>query len=574
MYVKLNIMAEGGDVHHESRTKWPISADDYELEEVIGRGATALVQAATVKKTKERVAVKRINLDRCNTSLEELLKEIQVMSQCQNENVVRFYTSFVVGEELWLIMKLLDGGSLLDVIRYTMQRGNCRNGVLDEVAIATVLREVIKGLDYFHSYGHIHRDIKAGNILLGTDGSVQIADFGVSAFIASGGDITRDKQRHTFVGTPCWMAPEVMEQQPTGYDTKADIWSFGILAIELATGTAPYHKYPPMKVLIMTLQNEPPTLEVCAEDRDQYKQYSKTFNKMIEQCLQKNPADRPTAKQLLKHDFFKKAKDRSYIAKHLALKFQDRKKMEEKTNNRRKPTSVRAVRLSDSGEWKFSSGSDDETTSGNETTSGEDAAQKLKQLENQTVKNMDDLIEKNDSIDKLTHSSNESTTQAIVNDVTAGIKELSTENNQVLKFTLRIRIAIDETIFHIDKNRGSRHLENENKIVFLIDLILIIDLKDYRNFPKIKFRNSQGDLHDIKFEFNKITETVPDVVSEMVSAHLIDERDAQSVTATMSQLVENPSLATATFALASHVDPNQPPDDKLLIGFAQLSLNT
>lgn len=514
-------MAEGGDLHHESRAKWPISADEYELEEVIGRGATALVQAASVKKTKERVAVKRINLDRCNTSLEELLKEIQVMSQCQHENVVRFYTSFVVGEELWLIMRLLDGGSLLDVIRYTMQRGNCRNGVLDEVAIATVLREVAKGLEYFHSNGHIHRDIKAGNILLGTDGSVQIADFGVSAFIASGGDITRDKQRHTFVGTPCWMAPEVMEQQPTGYDTKADIWSFGILAIELATGTAPYHKYPPMKVLIMTLQNEPPTLDICAEDRDQYKQYSKIFNKMIEQCLQKNPADRPTAKQLLKHDFFKKAKDRSYIAKHLALKWQDRKKMEEKTVNRRKPN-ARVVRVSDSGEWKFSSGSDDEGTSGNE--GNDDAANKLKQLENQTIKNMGDLIEKNDQVIKNQTSNETSTGQ--INEVTNSVQESSSvDNTELLKLTLRIR-------------------------------------------------NSQGDLHDIKFDFNKANETVPDVVSEMVSAKLIDDRDAQAVTSTMTKLVENPSLAAATFALKSFVEASQPPDDKLLIGFAQLSLNT
>ena len=122
---------------------------------------------------------------------------------------------------------------------------------------------------------------------------------------------------------------------------------------------------------------------------------------MIEQCLQKNPADRPTAKQLLKHDFFKKAKDRSYIAKHLALKFQDRKKMDEKTINRRKPQSMRAVRLSDSGEWKFSSGSDDEATSGNEASiTGEDAANKLKHVENLTIKNIGDLTDKTESTTK------------------------------------------------------------------------------------------------------------------------------------------------------------------------------
>ncbi|OIT04036.1 PREDICTED: serine/threonine-protein kinase BLUS1-like isoform X1 [Nicotiana attenuata] len=273
---------------------YTVNPEDYKLLEEVGYGASATVYRAIYVPLNEVVAVKCLDLDRCNSNLDDIRKEAQIMSLIGHPNLIKAFCSFVVDHYLWVVMPFMAEGSCLHLMKIAYPDG------FEEAVIGSILKETLKALEYLHLHGHIHRDVKAGNILLDTNGVVKLADFGVSACMFDRGD--RQHSRNTFTGTPCWMAPEVL-QPGTGYDYKADIWSLGITALELAHGHAPFSKYPPMKVLLMTINSAPPGLDY---DRD--KKFSKSFKEMVAMCLVKDQTKRPTAEKLLRHSFFKNVK--------------------------------------------------------------------------------------------------------------------------------------------------------------------------------------------------------------------------------------------------------------------------
>lgn len=259
----------------------------YEKRECIGRGSFGEVYKGVDVSTGKDVAIKLVDLERADEEIDVIQREIKVMSQISNPYVVQYYASLMRDSTLWIVMEYMSAGSLKELLDDV--------GPFPDDAIATVLKALCKGLDYVHKGSKLHRDIKAANILVSEHGDVKLADFGVA------GQMTMTvRQRNTFVGSPFWMAPEVIQESL--YDEKADIWSLGITAFELATGYPPYATAHPYRALMLIPKNDPPRLD---------DKHSRSLRDFVAACLQKDPLDRPSAEHLLTHPFLRKARPTS-----------------------------------------------------------------------------------------------------------------------------------------------------------------------------------------------------------------------------------------------------------------------
>lgn len=249
----------------------------------IGEGSTGTVCIAVERSSGRQVAVKKMDL-RKQQRRELLFNEVVIMRDYHHPNIVEMYDSFLVQDELWVVMEFLEGGALTDIVTHAR---------MDEQQIATVCRQCLRALAYLHTQGVIHRDIKSDSILLAADGRVKLSDFGFCAQVSQ-----ELPKRKSLVGTPYWMSPEVISRLP--YGPEVDIWSLGIMVIEMVDGEPPFFNEPPLQAMRRIRDMPPPKLKNTHK-------VSPRLQGFLERMLVRDPAQRATAAELLQHPFLRQA---------------------------------------------------------------------------------------------------------------------------------------------------------------------------------------------------------------------------------------------------------------------------
>eukprot|EP00041_Stephanoeca_diplocostata_P025032 m.647185 g.647185 ORF g.647185 m.647185 type:complete len:868 (+) comp22655_c0_seq1:158-2761(+) len=258
---------------------WKITGD-------LGEGSFGMVHKVENSSTKELAAAKIIPVQH-DDDLEDFVVEVDILMELKHPGIIGLCGAWLWSNKLWVVLELCEGGAIDDILE-EIESG------LSENFIKCIANQMLSGLKHLHENNVIHRDLKAGNVLLKADGSIKITDFGVSALLKKSG-----QKRDTFIGTPYWMAPEVVlceNSKDKPYDSLADVWSFGITLIELAERSPPWHDMHPMRVLFKIPKSSAPTL-------NDTEKWSDDFHDILRRCLQKSPQDRETCAQMQDHAF-------------------------------------------------------------------------------------------------------------------------------------------------------------------------------------------------------------------------------------------------------------------------------
>jgi len=281
------------------------STSVFNLEQRIGEGSFGVVWKAVHKDTGFPLAAKIVSLgERDSTQNDQIKKEMEILKRCNNPNIVSYFGCCWNNSDLWILMDYCSHSSVRDLMDQLEK-------TLSEKQLSFIVGSTLKGLEYLHGLSIIHRDIKSANILLTEKGEVKLGDFGVSEYLNSalfsGG----------IVGTPLFMAPEGIKENL--YTEKFDIWSLGITTIEMADGQPPYNEMNPIRAMYMIPYREPPTFS-------EQKSYSNECRQFLKRCLQKDPKQRPTAKDLLSDPFIAKSKGPEALKDLIAELVKERKK--------------------------------------------------------------------------------------------------------------------------------------------------------------------------------------------------------------------------------------------------------